>query len=391
MNPKLIPRFNLDYGIPDLYCGVTSIFKKNLDHVPLTFIFGKKRFYFTNSGRTSIYVVLRALNLPKNSKIGTPLYSCPSVFEAIIQAGHKPCFLDINFENYTLDLKDLEKKIDDIKALVVIHTFGRPAEMDEILNITGNIPIIEDCAHSMLSGYKGRATGTLGDAAIFSFRSGKYISAGEGGMIILNNGEIEEGIEREIGILPEYSASNELQHLCFVYLKSLLYHRPWYGMFAKTVGERLDDKMNISGKKGFKAAKIRKSDLSVFLKKLSVFKGLVEKQRKNSKLLLRELENAGLTLPYEAENTYCNYYLFPVLFDSKEKRDFAYNYLKKHNIDAAKLFSETPDRARLHYGYEGNCPKTEEISRRILTVPNYYTLTEQEIRRIADLVREAVM
>ena len=389
INPFLIPRFNMDYNITDFLCAVRGILSNNRNEDFLGSLFKEKKVYFTGSGRTAIYAVLCSLNLPPSSNIGVPLYSCPSVFDAIIQAGHRPYFIDINFENYTFDPEDLERKYKEIDALIVIHTFGRPAQMDELLEIT-DVPVIEDCAHSLLSRYKGSITGTIGDASIFSFRSGKYISAGEGGMIVVNNWDIEENIQREIGKFSRPSFSNELKHSAFVYIKSMLYHRPWYGMFARELGMRLDEKVNISGKQGFKAEKIRKSDLAVFLHKLSIFETLVEKQRENSFLLIDELKDTNLVLPYEAEDMYCNYYLFPVLFENNNERERVSKSLRRRGIDTAKLFSATPEKARLHYGYEGDCTNTEKIADRILTIPNYYTLTESEIKKIGKEVRYLV-
>ncbi|RLC74472.1 MAG: hypothetical protein DRI61_16565, partial [Chloroflexi bacterium] len=148
---------NLDYNFKDYYNGVKTIFKNdNFDLKPLEPLFGKRTFFFTNSGRSSLYVILKALNLPKGSKIGVPLYSCTVVFDAIVKAGHVPCFIDIDFDNYTMDPYDLEEKIDDLSAVVVIHTFGRPADMDRIRKIADDKPVIEDCAHSLLSEYKGK-------------------------------------------------------------------------------------------------------------------------------------------------------------------------------------------------------------------------------------------
>ena len=227
--PCLIPRFNMDYNFKDFCYGVKSIFQKdNFDLKPLESIFGKRTFLFTNSGRSALYVILRALNLPKGSKIGVPLYSCTVVFDAIVNAGHVPCFIDIDLDNYTMDPYDLEEKIDDLSAVVVIHTFGRPADMDEIRKVAGDKPVIEDCAHSLLSEYKNRLTGTLGDAAFFSLS--KFISAGEGGMIILNNNDLVDTVQREIGILDNQSILREIKHSLIAYTRSFFYHKPWFGL-----------------------------------------------------------------------------------------------------------------------------------------------------------------
>ena len=95
LKPNLIPRFNIEYKFSDLVYGILSAIKNNgYDLNLLKEIFGKVNIFFTNSGRTSLYVILRSLNLPKGSKIGVPLYSCTVVFDAIIKAGYTPYFLD---------------------------------------------------------------------------------------------------------------------------------------------------------------------------------------------------------------------------------------------------------------------------------------------------------
>ena len=360
--PNLIPRFNLDYGFKDFCYGIKSIFQSNeFDLKPLELIFGKMTFLFTNYGRSSLYVILKALNLPKDSKIGVPLYSCTVVFDAIVNAGFVPCFIDID-DNYTIDTGDLKEKIEDLEAVVVIHTFGRPADMDKIKEIAGDKTVIEDCAH---------------------------ISAGEGRKIIVNNDTFNE-FQKEINILEEPSVLNEFKHSFIVYARSFFYHKPWFGLFALPIGLSIEDKVDLMNKRGFDAAGIRKSDLAILLKKLTTFKRKVELQRKNSFFLIEELKDTSLRLPYESKDTYCNYYLFPVTFENKKDRDLTSNFLRDKGIDTSKLYSETPLKAKQYYGYEGDCPNTEKLADTILTIPNHYTLKEQELLKIVKSMEEAI-
>lgn len=391
--PSLIPRFNFDYTFNDFTYGLKSTFanSSDFDLSYLESIFGNKSFFFTNAGRSSLYVILRALNLPKDSKIGVPLYLCTVVFDAIIKAGHVPYFIDIDLNNYTMDPEDLKEKIENIDAIVVVHTFGRPADMDKNMKIAkaDGIPVIEDCAHSLLSEYKGKKTGTMGVASFFSFRSRKYISAGEGSMIILNEDKFKDNFQREINLLDEPSSLNEIIHSFFTYTYSFLYHKPWYGMFAFPLGSYVKDKIKNDGKREFEVKKIRKNDLKIFLRKLEVFKEKVEQQRRNSQILIEELQDTSLILPYENKDTYCNYYLFPVMFENREKRDLACNYLRSMGVDTAKLWSMTPSVARRIYGYyKGDCPNTEKWADSLLAIPNYYTLNENELLKIADNVKK---
>lgn len=386
--PNLIPRFNLDYNFSDfLYAIKSTINRNNVEMEPLHRIFGDKTFLFTNTGRSSLYLILRALNLPKGSRICVPLYSCTVVFDAIIKAGHIPYFIDIDLDNYTLDPEDLAEKIDDLSAVVVIHTFGRPADMDRIKEVAGDVPVIEDCAHSLLSRYGEEQTGTLSFASFFSFK--KYLSMGAGGMIILNNDEFMDGFQREIDSLDSFTTINEVKDAFVTCGHSFLYHKPWFGLFSYPIGSYMRNIVGQNdGAKNFKANKIRKMHLNLLFKKLNGFGDRVELQRKNSFILLKELGDTSLILPYEKKDTYCNYYLFPIRFNNRKERDKAHVLLRGMNVDTAMLYSETPMKARRFYGYKGDCPDSEIVADTILVIPNYYTLAEKNLTKIAHSIKK---
>jgi dTDP-4-amino-4,6-dideoxygalactose transaminase len=385
---NLIPRFNLDYNFSDFLYAIKSTFNRdNVEMGPLHRIFGDKTFLFTNTGRSSLYLILRALNLPKGSKIGVPLYSCTVVFDAILKAGHIPYFIDIDLDNYTLDPEDLAEKIDSLSAVVVIHTFGRPADMDRIKEVAGDVPVIEDCAHSLLSRCGEEQTGTLSFASFFSFK--KYLSMGEGGMIILNNDEFMDGFQREIDSLDSFTTINEIKDAFVTYGHSFLYHKPWFGLFSYPIGSYMRNIVGQNdGAKNFKANKIRKMHLNLLFKKLNGFGDRVELQRKNSFILLKELGDTSLILPYEKKDTYCNYYLFPIRFNNRKERDEAHVRLRAMNVDTAKLYSETPMKARRFYGYKGDCPNSEIVADTVLIIPNHYTLAEKNLIKIIDSIRK---
>jgi len=385
LQPNLIPRFNIDYDTNDVIDALTTL-KTYKDISPLSSIFKDSYINFTNSGRTSLYVILKALQLPKNSKIGVPLFTCTSVFDAIINAGYRPVFIDIDPKNYTLDPYNLSNRINELDAVIVIHTFGRPADMDKIRKISGNIPIIEDCAHALLSKYNGEMTGTIGNAAFFSFRNGKYISAGEGGMIVTKDPELSKEITRTIEQLPTPSIINELKSSIASYARSTLYHKPWFGLVSLPIGSLIENKIDLMNKHDFKTTKIRKSDLCIILKKIKNFKDKVNLQRINSKYLIGKINNPELLLPIEASDTFCNYYLFPVQFKNRVQRDIISNQLRNKGIDTAKLFSQTPDFAKKHYSYKGDCPNSEQVAERLLTVPNYYTLNIKDLNKISQTI-----
>lgn len=384
-NPYLIPRFNIDYNAGDFLSALMHLRSKP-DVSSISDIYRDASIYFTNSGRTSLYIILKALGLPAGSTIGVPLYSCISVFDAVIHAGHTPVFLDIDPDNYTLSPEHLSGKIDDLDAVIVIHTFGRPADIEKIQRIAEDKPVIEDCAHALLSEYKGKLTGTIATAGFFSFRTGKYISAGEGGMVVTKDPQFAWDIDHEIEKLPEPSTGNEIKNTITAYARSTLYHRPWFGLVSLPLGSRIESKVDLMNKYTFKTAGIRNTDRHVIERKMQDFKKKVDKQRRNSQYLIQELSDTGLKLPLEAEGTYCNYYLFPILFENETERDKVSEMLREKGIDTAKLFSKTPEIAKLHYGYEGDCPDTEQVAERILIVPNHYTLGLTELNQMAILL-----
>jgi dTDP-4-amino-4,6-dideoxygalactose transaminase len=385
-NPSLIPRFNIDYRFKDFLYGLGSIVLRK--DASLDFIRSNLSacdIYFTNYSRSGISLILQSLNLPKGSKVGVPLYSCTVVFDAIINAGFVPKFIDID-ENYTLDPIDLKTKIHDIAALIVIHTFGRPADMGAIKKIASGIPVIEDCAHSLFSKYEGKITGNIGDFSCFSLP--KYLSAGGGGMIFVNCQYLAGELSNFIDSIDSPSLMDELTHLFVMYARSFFYHKPWFGLFALPIGLSIEGKVDLMDKKSFVIKKINRSDKFLATEKLKHFEAKVDMQRNNSKFLLDELKDSVLKLPLERENTYCNYYLFPLLAPEEDIRDDICEYLRNNGVDTTKMFSETPEIAKVRYGYAGDCPFTEQVSKRIFTVPNHYTLSKSDLLKVSGSLNE---
>ena len=388
-NPKLIPRFNIDYNTRDFISAVIKL-KTKPDASPISSLFNGVHISFTNSGRTSLYTILKALELQEKSKIGVPLYSCTSVFDAIINAGHIPVFLDIDPNNYTLSPEYLAERINELDAVVVIHTFGRPADIEKIQKLAGDKPVIEDCAHALLSEYKGKLVGAIATAGFFTFRSGKYLSAGEGGMITTTNSNLALKIEHEIDKLPKPSNSNEIKHVITTYARSMLYHRPWFGLISLPLGKKIENRVDLMDKYTFKRTRMRNTDFHTIVNKIQYFKEKVERQRDKSQYLIHQLSEIDLKLPVEASDTYCNYYLFPVQFKSESERDLVSENLSKKGIDTAKLFSKTPDIAAQYYGYKRDCPNTEYMAKRILVVPNYYSLNKKELENICMTIKSCL-
>lgn len=378
----LIPRYNWDYNLLDFAKALaaaltaTSDNKRNLEKV-----FGVKPIY-TTSGRASLYAILKALDLPERSHVGVPLFCCSVVFEAIRQANLVPKFIDINLEDNNLSMIDLEKKKKSLSAIVVVHMFGHPADMDQIFAISGDIPLIEDCSQSLFSTYKSQHTGFLSKASFFSFRSGKYISAGEGSAIVAKDPILGNGIKKIVEAFDGRSLLQELLHPTMTYIKSTLYKRPWYGTLGYPIGVRIDRKLNLTAKTGFKLSKIARSDLRIIDDRIECFYEKVKKQKQNSLYLLNNIKMTNAFLPYEKEGCMSNYSQFAIRFQDAEMRNLMAQYLFDHGIDTAKYLDEIVDIARQDYNYSGDCPNAELCSKTVLVIPNHYTLSKKDLDHI---------
>lgn len=158
---------------------------------------GAKKAFACNTGRTALHTALRVLNLNRGDEIIVPAYVCAIVFEVVLRLGLKPVLVDVDVATYNIDHELIEKALTaKTRAIIPVHLFGRPANMDEISEIARNhdLYLIEDAAQALGAECRKAKVGTLGDMAIFSFGPGKSITSGEGGAITVNNDELLERV-----------------------------------------------------------------------------------------------------------------------------------------------------------------------------------------------------
>jgi perosamine synthetase len=342
-----------------------------------------RRALFTTSGRASLYAILKSLDLPSGSQIGVPLFCCSVVFDTIIKADLRPRFIDINPEDFNLSAHDLEKKKKSLSAIIVVHMFGTPADMDSLTSVSGgSIPIIEDCAHSLFSMYKGKYTGTLSAASFFSFRSGKYISSGEGSAILTPGAELYNGIKKYIELYPSWNLREELLHASMTLIKSKLYQKPFYGLMGLPIGRMLDRRLNLTAKSGIRLRNISKGDSTIIFRRISEFQSNIKRQIEHSSYLLANLTLKNCILPAVPDGCNSNYYQFPILFKTSEQRDMAANHFFQRGVDCAKYLDEIVDYAKYSCGYEGDCHNAEHRSKTTLLLPHYYTLSSETLARL---------
>ena len=154
-----------------------------------------------NSGTSTLHAALEAAGVEPGDEVISPALTVIMDSTATFHANAVPVYCDVDEKTFNLDPDDLERKITDkTKAIIAVALYGLSPDYDRILEIAAkhNIVVIEDNAQAVLSRYKGRILGTIGDMASFSFENTKHISCGEGGMILTDNEKYAEMV-RKIG------------------------------------------------------------------------------------------------------------------------------------------------------------------------------------------------
>jgi dTDP-4-amino-4,6-dideoxygalactose transaminase len=148
------------------------------------------------NGTDALEIAIEALQLPQNSEIIVPANSFIATAEAVTRNGFKVVFCDVDENTYTMSPNSLKNKISNkTSAIIPVHLYGHPCDMDEILKIASdnNLQVIEDCAQAHGALYKGRKVGTFGDLSCFSFYPGKNLGAfGDAGAIFTNQSDLAE-------------------------------------------------------------------------------------------------------------------------------------------------------------------------------------------------------
>lgn len=148
-------------------------------------------FAMVDSGSNALFMAITLLNLPKNSEIIVPSFTWVACAQAVIMAGHKPVFCDVDSITMNVTRKHIEQVITKkTGAIMIVHYAGLPVDMNEIMAL--GLPIIEDAAHAVDSKYNGISCGNIADIGIYSFDSVKNLAVGEGGGIAIKNPELIE-------------------------------------------------------------------------------------------------------------------------------------------------------------------------------------------------------
>lgn len=316
--------------------------------------YGVKHVISCANGTDSLYIIMKMLGIGLGDEVITVANSWISSSETITQAGAKPVFVDIDPDYYSIDSTKLELAITSkTKAIIAVHLQGQMCEMDAIVAICNkySLQLIEDCAQSHFSEYKGKRAGLFGIAGSFSFYPGKNLGAyGDAGCIITNDDILAE----KCRMYARHGALKKHHHQ------------------IEGINSRLD---------GLQAA--------ILSAKLHYILEWTALRQRNAELYRKYLANIKeIVLPAVRPNSSHSYHLFVI---KALRRNTLMDYLKKKNIETL-IHYPTPLPFLDCYKYLGyhneDFPITTQVQMEIVSLPMYPELTEEMIRYIAESINE---
>lgn len=307
------------------------------------------------SGTDALHLSLRSIGIGPGDEVITTSFTFIATAEAISYTGARPVFIDIDPNTFNIDPSKIEEKITErTKAILPVHLFGQPADMDPIISIAKryNLKVIEDSAQAFGAEYKRKKVGTFGDTGCFSFFPSKNLGCyGDGGMLITS----DKGIAERIKALRNHGSKERYYH--------------------SEVGfnSRLDE--------------IQAGVLRIKLKRIDEYNRM---RRANARLYKERLKGLPLILPEEATETYHIYNQYTI---RSKKRDAIRKALEVKSI-ASMIYYPLPLHLQEVYiplGYkEGYLTVSEEASREVLSLPIYPELKEEQIEEICDVIKKTI-
>ncbi len=313
---------------------------------------GTKYGISSSSGTTALHLSLLALGIGSGDEVVVPSFTFISTANAVTFTGAKPVFVDSEPNTWNIDPLEIKKAVTaKTKAIIPVHVYGHPANMDPILDISReyNLAVVEDAAEAHGALYKGRKVGSFGDMGMFSFYGNKIITTGEGGMIVTDN----EGLAEKMRVLRDHGMDPK--------------RRYWHSVLGYNY--RMT---NIQAALG--VAQMKRIDQ------------IIEQKRINATLYSKGLQNIpGITLPPEAVWAQNIYWLYSILIDEKEfgmSSEELGEQLKERGIETRPLFP--PVHQQPIYNTGQSLPVCEKLSRCGLSLPSSVNLNGDEIERITN-------
>ena len=344
-------------------CGDGSYTKKCHKWIERTT--GTAKALLTTSGTAALEMAARLCNLKKGDEVILPSYTFPSTADAVIACGATPVFVDVHPKTMNIDERQIEDAITPAtKAIFVVHYAGVSCKMDEICSIakTHNLLLVEDAAQGVMSTYKGQALGTFGDFGSFSFHETKNYSMGEGGALLIKNPEDIERAE----ILREKGTNRSK------FFRGQIDKYHWVDFGSSYLPSDLN--------------------AAYLYAQLEVADQINEDRLHTWELYLQNLApcDAKIELAEIPNGCQHNAHMFHIKCKDVDERQTLIEHLKANGIEAPFHYVPLHSApAGLKFGrFSGEDIYTAKESERLLRLPLYYGISEEDVKFVANKIKE---
>ena len=317
-----------------------------------------------SSGTAGLHLCIKALGIGEGDEVIVPSFTFIAAANVIRYERAQPVFVDIDAESLNMSPASIEQAITPkTRAILVVHTFGRPAGMAAIMGIANRhqLLVIEDACEAIGATCEGRQAGTFGDAAVFAFYPNKQITTGEGGMVVTRRPELAERI-RALRNQGRYDSTDWLQHAEVGY--------------------------------NYRLSEINCALGLAQLKRIETILQQREKAARHYQQSLAEI--SGLILPAtDVPNTRISWFVYVVRLDAsftEADRDSIITELTNKGIGCGRYFA--PIHMQPSYAAWRNSaalPVTEAQASRTIALPFFNRITEDEIAQVSDTLRTAML
>ena len=357
------------------------------------------------SGRAGLHAILKCLNIKEGDEVIIPAFTTVALPNVIKWLGAKPIYIDIEENTYNANPDLIESKITEkTKAIIVQHTFGNPAKLDEIMKIAKqrDLYLIEDCAHSLGGEYQNKKLGTFGDVAFFSLGRDKIISSVSGGMVVTNNKELGRKIKEFKSGLPYPDLAivrKQLLHPLITFIALKTYYLFGMGKIIMFLSQRVGLLSKAYSEKEKKSkmpenfpARMPNALAAIALHQFKLIDKFnnyrMEIARRYQKLLSG---SDKIIFPQSTPNSK-NIFLWYTI-RVKNKKELLKQARRKH-ILLGDWFPQAVgpvevDLKKVDYKI-GDCPVAEKVSRECVNLPTHYKIKEKDILRVVEIVLSEV-
>lgn len=357
----------IQQAIDSMHISGDGLFTKRC-HALLEEALGVPKVLLTTSCTHALELAALLLDIEPGDEVIVPSFTFVSTVNAFVLRGAKPVFIDIRADTLNMDETQLGELITNrTRAIVPVHYAGVGCEMDAICEIAGrhNLAIVEDNAHGLFGKYKGRYLGTFGHLAAQSFHETKNFTCGEGGALVIADPQYVEraDIIREKGTNRSRFFRGEVDKYTWVDLGSSYLPSE---ILAAFLYAQLEAREQIQARRR------------------QVWEGYWERLRDWAK-------EHHVRLPVVPAHCEQSYHMFYLLLPSPEKRSELIEHLKTRGI--LSVFHYLPlhlsEMGRRLGGRQGDCPVTEDVSDRLVRLPFFNDLQEDDQELVCEAIREA--